>query len=236
VYDVRLRVIDLGPGHAVRSIALWRADSNGWAELFVWADRLYAFGDGHLVVFDVADAGRPRQLSSGPFEIRGSRRGAFAGVDPLICDLIPLPGVPPAGRVAATLAPWGTDGQFLCLSAKEPADMLFGYRRSKLDDRTAEFKLVGQYRPTLLQRLVNRQGGFSVAPDGGLVYLVNYAGGDTFAGGFTVLDARGPRPMRPVGHFAAPGAWFVNPLPDGRAVVSGGNKLWLVGAPRRPGG
>jgi hypothetical protein len=47
----------------------------------------------------------------------------------------------------------------------------------------------------------------------------------------TIFDARGPNPLRRVGHFAAPGARFAEPLGDGRAVVAGGNHLWLVGAP-----
>ena len=161
----------------------------------------------------------------------------MAGDSGLRCDLIPLPGVPPAGRAAATLAPWGFDGQLLCLRSHTDVDTLFGYRLTGLDDHTATFDLIGRYRPTLLQRLVNRPNGIGVPPSNGLVYVMGYPGNETFSAGVTVLDSRGPRPMQPVGHFAAPGAWFVNPLPDGRAVVGGANTLWLVGTPpRRTGG
>jgi hypothetical protein len=241
VYEVRLGVIDLGPGHAVRSLPLWRADRPGWAELFVWADRLYAFGDRHLVVFDVADPGRPRQLSAGPFtfqDILGKAHvGEVFGGDPTVrCDLIPLPGVPPTGRAAATLAPWGFDGQLLCGRARDDYGTLVGYRLSALDDRSATFERIGQYRPSLLQRLANHEGGVTVGPGTGLVFVMGYSPSDTLSGGVTILDARDPRPMRPAGHFAAPGAWLVQPLPDGQAIVGGGNKLWLVGAPRRAGG
>jgi hypothetical protein len=48
--------------------------------------------------------------------------------------------------------------------------------------------------------------------------------------GFSVYDIAGPGPVKQVGHFAAPGAWIVCPLPDGRSLVAG-SKLWLVGPP-----
>jgi hypothetical protein len=46
----------------------------------------------------------------------------------------------------------------------------------------------------------------------------------------TVFDLRDPHPMRPIGHFGAPGIGAVCLLPDGRALI-GGDQLWLVGPP-----
>ncbi len=237
VVDQQLRVVAVRPGYPVRTLPLWRptAIASG-AELFVWGDRLYAFGNYRLVVFDITTPGEPRQVSDERFEGYGFRLRIGAGPATFRCRLIPLPGVPAAGRAAATLAPWGFDGHLLCVWSKEDPDTLVGYRLSGLDDDTATFERVGQYRPTLLQRLVNRTAGTTASPGNGLVYVMGYSGSQTFSAGVTVLDASGPRPMRPVGHFAAPAAWFVDPLPDGRAVVGGEHTLWLVGPPTRAGG
>ena len=48
-----------------------------------------------------------------------------------------------------------------------------------------------------------------------------------------VLDIRDPARPRAAGHFAVPGKspLVPCPLPDGRVLVGGGNKLYLLGPP-----
>ena len=47
----------------------------------------------------------------------------------------------------------------------------------------------------------------------------------------TSFDVAGRELMRLAGHFAAPGWNWIYPLPDGRGIVCGSGKAWLVGPP-----
>ncbi len=95
----------------------------------------------------------------------------------------------------------------------------------------------GQYEESLLEKIFGSFRYSGIKLKNGLLYVSGAAIGGMFNPHVTVFDARGDRPLRPVGHFAAPGsAMLACPLPDGRPLVAG-SKLWVVGPPflRRPG-
>ena len=195
---------------------------------------------GRIQTFDVSRPDRPRMMSDAPGP-RGSeslmRWGVYA--DPSRVMLLPLPGLPPAERLAATLhAEWSGsafDGQVLCTYAEFGS--LAGYRLRQLTADAATFAPIGRYHRTLLQDWAGYYQRGTLRLADGLLYIGNSWGAEQAVNvGITVLDTRGRRPMREVGHFAAPGADSVCPLPDGRAIVAGGNHVWLVAAPKRDGG
>ena len=105
------------------------------------------------------------------------------------------------------------------------------FRLTGLTDDRATFVRVGAYTPTLLQRLAGAGGEYGVSLANGLIYADGFNGGRLFNSSVSVIDPGGDRPMRMVGHFAAPGASCIRPLPDGRSLVGGGHTLWLVGRP-----
>ena len=205
--------------------------------LYLWRDTLYVYGD-RMDVVDVSQPDRPRVLSDVPRigAQLGPNRAVVRG-DQMQIVLVRLPDLPPAGRLDATLPVVGLwyafDGHTLCCWDGRD-HTLVAYRLAHLDADTATFDLIGQYRPTLLQQWVNSFEYGPLTLSDGLLYVdgLGYTG-TTFNSSVTILDTRGPRPMRAVGHFAAPGAQFVRPLPDGRALVGGQNTLWLVAMPRR---
>jgi hypothetical protein len=237
-HDLSLVVTDVRQLRNVRSIPLWRGrhgNGDDGAELFLWADKLYLTSNRRLIVYDLADPALPRVVSEGPLPDWWERLPTAPGQ--VRKELIPLPGVPPIGRLEATLRYTNFDvgSRVMCEWLEKKRDALVGYRLSTFTDTTATFDTIGEYRPTLLQRLVNGYYGSSVQVSDGLAYVFGF-GSRAFNSSIMVLDTRGPRPMRPVGHFAAPGAQTVLPLPDGRAIVGGANHLWLVGPPPRRGG
>ena len=240
---VTLLTIDPRSGTA-KPLRLWeqkRGASTSLAELYLWHDRLYVIGR-RLDVLDVGRPEAPRVLSDGPFDRPMPHSSPAELSDRVPVQLLPLPGLPPEQRLAATLGYTPAynrpafDGRVVCQS--DPS--LSGYRLTRLDLDAATFEPIGRFQPTPLQRLFGYPGSYAggdLTLSDGLVYVDGLGNGGPLDSSVTLIDTRGPRPMRNVGHFAAPGAEFVRPLPDGRAVVGGGQHLWLVGPPpTRSGG
>jgi hypothetical protein len=96
------------------------------------------------------------------------------------------------------------------------------YRLVGLTDTSARFQKIGDYKPTLLDTWFGGEFFLSdILIENGLLYVTH----------ITVFNTRGPHPLREVGHFAAPGLQTIYPLADGRTIVGGTGKLWLIGPP-----
>ena len=226
-----------------RSMPLWRVKlfDKGVA-VYRHGDTLYLVGDPEvdgrtvkeLMIIDVAH-GTPRIVSQQRFDWSGNRQ-VDGTQDKLLIHLIPLRGVPAAERLADTCRYQGTlspNGRLFCTNG-DPSGTVTAYRRTDLRDDRATFDAIGQYRPSLLRRAFEGGSGWPPrAADNGLVYLGGWGGTGVVNSAVTVLDATGRRPLREVGHFAAPGVRYTLPLADGRAIAVGDDKLWLVAPPRR---
>ena len=103
-----------------------------------------------------------------------------------------------------------------------------------INDKFATFEKVGQYQSSPLESIAGADNSSVLQLQNGLLYASGGWNGrsDVLNQSISVYDTRGAHPMRMAGHFAAPGASVVCPLPDGRALV-GGSKLWVVGPPPR---
>lgn len=225
--DVDLYVEDLRHDTSTRWGKLWHSANNDsrWPTLYVWRDRLYIIGH-RLVVFDIAKPTTPHMISNNPFKFSF---GHDIGGDEAILYLPQVPGLPPRQRLDVLMKRWPStsDQQTICY---ESGGTLIQYRLTDLTESTARFKSVARYEPTMLDRVFGMYGRRDVSMKNGLLYVSQGGGGD-FNPHVTVFDTRGPRPLRIVGHFAAPGEQMLTcPLPDGRAIVAG-SKLWLVGPP-----
>jgi hypothetical protein len=83
-----------------------------------------------------------------------------------------------------------------------------------------------------LEGIFGGQGNHDATLQGGRLF--ECAGGWTAGpinSSITVFDIHGSRPFREIAHFAAPGVGTCCPLPDGRSIVGGVGKLWLLGPP-----
>lgn len=124
------------------------------------------------------------------------------------------------------------DGTFLCATEDGKIE---AYRLETLTAQSAHFQKLGEYRQTLLESLFGSFNYSALKLQNGRLYVGGWFDrGSMFNSHITVFDLTGKYPLRPVGHFGAPGASTVFPLPDGRALV-GGSSLWLVGSPARRG-
>jgi hypothetical protein len=206
------------------------------AHLYLWKDHLYLIGP-RLIVCDVSEAGKPRVILDRSWAYRP--QWVEFGEQELTIALPPLPGVGAEQRLAAAMVGQEAfDGEVLCGMAQGAQDRLCEYRLWSLTEDRATFRLVGQYERSLLQRtlLPRLFGGLRL--ENGLLYLETGLNDTRY---FYVFDTRGSMPMRLVGHIApawnpaiTPRGWentSICPLPDGRAVVGQGNKIWLTGAP-----
>jgi hypothetical protein len=119
------------------------------------------------------------------------------------------------------------DGEYLCIA---DGDVLVAYRLTDLNGITATFKKIGQYEPTILEDVFGLNPYGQMTVQNGLVYAQFYGRSAGVNSSISVFDLRSNPTLRLVGHFSAPGAEVVQPLPDGRAIV-GGSKLWLIGPP-----
>jgi hypothetical protein len=241
VWVARLTTIDTRTGTG-RPMKLWEQPVEKYSQerataTYLWRDRLFVIGR-RLDVFDVSRPDQPRRVSDEPVDLTPPATTTYTPwADREIITLLPLPGLPAAQRLEATLRvrdAWGRpsyafDGTVYCRTNGHAS----AYRLTRLDDVSATFEKIGQARPTPLQRWVTPYIYGTPSLRGGLLYVDTNGWGDTFNGSLSIFDTAGPRPMRRVGHFAAPGAQYSVPLPDGRAIVAGGNRLWLVGAPKR---
>jgi hypothetical protein len=215
--------------------------------LYAYQNRLYVIGT-HLVILDISNPRAPRIISDVPFpDPFGSNQ---MNVGKFTEHLPQIPGLPPRQRLEAMLGMGAAlQGDTYCVGSN---GNIIEFHLVQLTDLKAVFDLVGQYNSTILQRAFGASQHGNLKLVNGYLYdgvgdsdeydarfFGNYyasSGNDAFFNPRTdVFDTRGSDPLRVVGHFAAPGARIVCPLPDGRALV-GGDKLWLIGVPPRTAG
>jgi hypothetical protein len=227
--EVELNVYE-EEGPFVQRVPLdWRSNVNQpYPHLYAFKDRLYVFGS-RLVTLDIGQPLAPKIISNTPFSY-GEDGWAFNGENEVTLALPEVPDLLPKQRLEAALQNVEAfDGEILCTQL---GSALTEYRLTHLTDAAAIFQEVGQYQETLLERIF---GAYNYWPpdmkiENGLLYVSPGAKVPVINPHVTVFDLRGPHPLQPIGHFAAPGAEMVYLLPDGRAIV-GGTKLWLIGPP-----
>jgi hypothetical protein len=202
-----------------------------WPQVLQWQDRLYVVGR-HLMVFDISQPLEPKLLSDVPFSYR-----LVTQLDDVVeytLDLPLIPGLPAKQRLELALKyVWnssGPDGDLLCVQTKD--NVLSAFQLADLTDTTARFHRIGRYEKTMLERIFGVQPYGQFRLSNGLLYT----SGPYFSSGRLGFNPHvsvfSLRPLRPIAHFAAPGAGEVCPLPDGRAIVAG-SKLYLLGPPPR---
>ncbi|HUB24378.1 MAG TPA: hypothetical protein VL992_03035, partial [Tepidisphaeraceae bacterium] len=193
----------------------------------------------HVLMLDISTPLAPRLISNTALKAGQVAFGIDFSWDAPANQLHVYPnallGLSAQQHMAAMLNFWGAfDGQIFATRSR---DGIAAYRLEKIDHGRAVFDKIGQYKPSLLETVFGDFFGFN-----GLMQTLQIAGArlyfanpdsdwqHTVNSRITVFDLSGPQPMRVIGHFAAPTANLVCPLPDGRALVAG-NKLWLVGPP-----
>jgi hypothetical protein len=230
--------VDMTAAIAERStVKLWAADQSTepfFPRIQVWGDRLFVMGS-HLATLDITNPLAPRLISCVPL-----RFNPIGSHDATTFSL-PLPrvsGLPNQQRLAATTQTWGwwyfPDEGVLCESRNvgdggETTSMIVAWHLIKLTDDVAVFEPIGQWQETFLQQLFGSSYVHTMTMHDGLLYVVPWPN-PAANNPVTVFDLRDPHPMRPIGHFGAPGIGAVCLLPDGRALI-GGDQLWLVGPP-----
>jgi len=201
--------------------------------VYVRRNRLYVISS-HLVVLDISQPLKPRIISNTPFswpDVPGSPE--YQDMDRLVFTLPQVADLSPAERLEATMGSasyinlHSFDGEYLCIA---DGDVLVAYRLTDLNGITATFKKIGQYEPTILEDVFGLNPYGQMTVQNGLVYAQFYGRSAGVNSSISVFDLRSNPTLRLVGHFSAPGAEVVQPLPDGRAIV-GGSKLWLIGPP-----
>jgi hypothetical protein len=215
-------------------LLLWKEDRTPypWAVIYRWRDRLYVVGD-HLAVFDITEPLKPRQISNEPF-LGFQPTRELPDADEVAIDLPPIPDLPTPERLKLALR-WiwwfRVEGDTLCTRTNDKLERLLVFHLEQLTEASARFRRTGRYEPTMLEQVFGSFGYNEVRLMNGLLYMstAGYSS-ERINPRVAVFDTRDPRGLRQVGHFAAPGAGVVCPLPDGRALV-GGTKLYLIGPP-----
>ena len=191
----------------------------------------------HVLMLDISTPLAPRLISNTALKAGQVAFGIDFSWDAPANQLHVYPnallGLSAQQHMAAMLNFWGAfDGQIFATRSR---DGIVAYRLEKIDHGEAVFDKIGQYKPSLLETVFGEIMRYypqnTLQIGNGELYAAS--GGDwqhTINSRITVFDLSGPQPMRVIGHFAAPTANLVCPLPDGRALVAG-NKLWLVGPP-----
>ncbi len=224
-----LNLAQLNKGTGKPFLHLWDFgnDSKDGFRPVVYAagDRLYVIGR-RLIVLDITQPLAPRVISDVPFGY--SFIWSPYGMDPITEILPPVPGLSPRQKLQAVNNLYCFEGDTICEWTDDSG--LLVYHLTHLTDSKAVFKKVGQYQPTLLEKLFGSGRPYDMRLQNGLLYLSAGYSGEATNPRVDVFDTRGPHPLRLIGHFAAPGVRTVFPLPDGNALV-GGDKLWLIGPP-----
>lgn len=203
-----------------------------------------------LAVLDLTQPLKPRVVSISPFAYRFASIQAWLGggrensVQPQLRIALPdIPGLPAQQRLQ--IAMMGAYWYLLrgeTFVVRRPDESLAAFRLEMPSDRTATFVQLGVYEPSRLERFfggryllpynMGRASDQAEMKDGFLYLTEEFGESSVLRPSICVFDLRGSHPMELVAHFAAPGAWIVRPLDDGRALI-GGKKLWLVGPPPR---
>jgi hypothetical protein len=236
-YEQSLYVNANGMGKISNSIPLWEDKepiSRGIPISpipYVHENRLYVIGT-HLSVLDISDPMKPKLISNTPFKFFGGP--LYSDYKKVIFALPALPDFSPRERleVAVKSSYWvnakALDGDLFCLADENG---VFAYRLGKITESTAEFENIGQYKPSILEGFFGMARYSRLDLANGLLYVSNYSFiSNSVNPSISVFTVGGQPGLRLAGHFAAPGANVVFPLPDGRAIV-GGSKLWLIGPP-----
>ncbi|HSZ59550.1 MAG TPA: hypothetical protein VK797_28160, partial [Tepidisphaeraceae bacterium] len=113
-------------------------------------------------------------------------------------------------------------------------DHITTYRIAQLTESSVTFQRVGRYEHTGIQRLIGTRYWSKATADNGLLFndLEHGALGGTH---IEVLDVMGSRPT-PIAHFALPHETDLHApyaLPDGRLMVSGEKRIYLLSPPPR---
>jgi hypothetical protein len=230
---ISLYIMRTRRGPAREVLQLWTQSKEvSSPALYAVQNRLYAIGS-RLVTMDITQPLQPRVISDIPFGYSFLSETLPPMSDHLVVPVPPVSALTREDRLNVALKRiWQSvfDGHTLCGWSGE---VLAEYRLSDLTDKSATFVKVGQYEPTMLERVFGSYRFGAIRLANGLLYVSEGGGfGQTFNAYITVFDTNGPTPMRPIAHFAAPNTWglTVLPLPNGRALI-GGNKIWLVGPP-----
>lgn len=231
-----VNTIDLGSSNPTRGIP--RIYTVGDRPYIVWwSDSQTA----KAALLDVQDPEHPKVTPAKPYfqEVLSSYE-----LSPTVqFDLVPINDVPLQQRLEASVAISGRgraalSGDLLATSGPNGVLVfrLSGMKEPKNSSAgaIAEFHLIGQYKPSMLESWLGIWGANLSVRDG-LLYSTEE---DTAFGRslfrVTVFDLSDPARPRPIGHFAAPsdGAWplLTSPLSNGR-LLAGSKKLYLLGPP-----
>jgi hypothetical protein len=215
-------------------------------------DRLYAMWwkddqTPQAVTIEVTDPAHPRIIPCAPYT-----EGFLFGYPPapvLQFEGVPALGVSAVDSERAALRSYGfaaalcspdvlaTEGGQLTIyklkSFAQPTGMLTKRLYGLRPQPVFEFQKVGQYEPTMLERVL-RGWVEQIAPGrSSTVYVRESEGPRQSLQRTTVFDVANPAHPRVIGHFVAPeDRVTICPLPDGRALA-GGRKLYLLGPPPR---
>jgi hypothetical protein len=253
----RLGILSLAAGSTVASLPLWTEERSLFEgtlqdAIYAWHNRLYVMhfypwdrpgktdlAETHLMTFDISDPLKPQLISDHPFEYRpndyamADKYGVFEFPDfdefnlrlPPIADLPLTERINLALKLLWTVRHSAIEGDVLCVWTGQVS----AYRLTKHSDTTATFKKIGDF-PDPLPQIFGLYNPNQIELQNGFLYTTPAEWTSPFNANTTVFDTRSAHPFQPVGHFAAPGAAIVCPLPDGRAIV-GGSKIWLIGPP-----
>lgn len=205
----------------------------------IWNGRLYLVGP-KVMTFDLADPQRPRLVSTEAYEwdFRSRRYETWRLFDPnenvdAATVLLPIiPQLPPRKRLELALDL--TTYRLLSgdvLVRINDAGIITTYHLDQLTENSATFRRLGRYDPTPVQRLFGVSGRSGKVGDG--LLFQTFSNGQLGGAHVAVFDITGPRPV-PVAHFALPhetGLQAMCPLPGGRLLAAGRDRLYLLGPP-----
>jgi hypothetical protein len=211
------------------------------ASLLIWQGRLYLLGSKALT-FDLSDPLKPRLLSAEDLnwpafwhdpQMWRLLEDRLEDVTTATAKLPQFPAIPSRQRLEATIR-W-SDRAFLCgdVLSRVYDDHITTYRIKQLSETSVTFQRLGRYEPTALYRLIGSRYWWT-ANENGLLFegLEHGALGGTH---IEVLDVTGSRPT-PIAHFALPHESDLHApyaLPDGRLIVSGEKRIYLLSPPPR---
>ena len=223
----------------VGQLTLWEQQSSQPYEparpaLFLWGDRLHVLTDHHRAEVDIADPRNLKRVEAAPRPVPPGANFAsdYKSVFPLRWDL----DLPARQQLVLGLRPSrythpdkDLDGDVLC---RWDGEALVTSRLVNLTAAAATFEEVGRFETPFLLRFFG-SSHYAVQAAGGRAYLSNQRYGSDERPRLLVLDVRDPARPSTAGHFAVPGSapLVPCPLPDGRVLVGGQDKVYLVGPP-----
>jgi hypothetical protein len=230
----KLWIVDLATGQITVGPELWsdRRTDNYQPRAYCIRNRLYVAGN-KLATLDVGDPLSPKLMSLGTLV---PLYGMWENLPELVFPLPELPELSNRERLELVIGlGWDPrlEGDLMCMPVttdRENGWGLASYRLVELTDKLARFRRIGLYQPSMLESIASNGFFYDSQLKNGYYYGAQGGAGRVLNQSISVFDAVGAKPMKLVGHFAAPGASVVCPLPDGRALV-GGSKLWVVGPP-----